>query len=129
MDIYQICLNEVALEGLDGITVSALWLRLNSREEKIGVTLSPILQEILWKFLLQHSCIEFFQIASERSDPVIFNRYISAYTCILYSKICGLNEKKKNQHTRKSMIRSEQALLPKKIEIYLLENRINFFIL
>ena len=74
MDIYQICLNEVALEGLDGITISALWLRLDNREEKITVKLSPTLKEILWKFLLQHSSIEFFQIDSDRNDPVIFNR-------------------------------------------------------
>ena len=74
MDIYQTCLDEVALEGLDGITISALWLRLNNREEKISVKLSATLKEILWKFLLQHSSIEFFQIAANRSDPVIFNR-------------------------------------------------------
>ena len=77
MDIYQICLDEVALEGLDGITISALWLRLNQREEKISVKLSLTLQEILWKFLLQHSSIEFYQIPSDRCDPVIFNRFSS----------------------------------------------------
>uniref|UniRef100_H2Y5T9 General transcription factor 3C polypeptide 1 winged-helix domain-containing protein n=1 Tax=Ciona savignyi TaxID=51511 RepID=H2Y5T9_CIOSA len=75
MDIFETCLNEISLEGLDGVTISTLWLRLIHREHKINVNLSDDLKNHLWEFLLEISEVEFYQLQHEREDPAIFDRF------------------------------------------------------
>nr|XP_002123969.3 general transcription factor 3C polypeptide 1-like [Ciona intestinalis] len=76
MDVFEICLNEVALEGLDGITLPTLWLRMKHRKNKIPVILSEGLKSHLWEYLVNNCDVEFFQLPHTREDPVIFDRFL-----------------------------------------------------
>lgn len=67
------CLQEVALEGLDGITLPTLWQRLDKREQNISVVLTDALKAYLWKYLVDHNDIELFVLDKERQVPVIFD--------------------------------------------------------
>ncbi|XP_039256526.2 general transcription factor 3C polypeptide 1-like [Styela clava] len=73
MDIKEICLDEIALEGLDGITLPALWLRLENRN--LPIKLNNCVKEYLWNFIVQHESLECYQILEDRSEPTIFNRF------------------------------------------------------
>nr|CAB3251334.1 general transcription factor 3C polypeptide 1-like [Phallusia mammillata] len=75
MDIFAICIQEIALEGLDGITIQALWLRLLERKDKIPIVLTDLLKSHLWQFLIHHDDILFYALDNERQDPIIFDRF------------------------------------------------------
>lgn len=75
MDIKEICVQEIALEGLDGITMPALFLRLNNREPALPYKISDKLGEFLWKFILQYPHVQVLQIPEPRNEPQIFDRF------------------------------------------------------
>uniref|UniRef100_A0A0E9V2N2 General transcription factor 3C polypeptide 1 winged-helix domain-containing protein n=2 Tax=Anguilla TaxID=7935 RepID=A0A0E9V2N2_ANGAN len=52
MDALQMLIDEVALEGLDGITISSLWIRLEDRSPKFPLKLDLATKELLWKSLV-----------------------------------------------------------------------------
>jgi len=70
---YQI-LDEISLEGLDGITLQALWLRLQAREDfSLGVEGSS--KDFIWEVI---KCLEeviLFKLEEPRQDLVIHDRY------------------------------------------------------
>ncbi|XP_076819101.1 general transcription factor 3C polypeptide 1-like isoform X1 [Clavelina lepadiformis] len=76
MDIFKICLQEVALEGLDGVTLPTLWLRLVQREEKVPINLTESLKNVLWNFLSHNASIDCFQLEHGRPEPSIFDRFL-----------------------------------------------------
>lgn len=77
MDALAIALDEVALEGLDGITVSSLWIRLESRQPPFPLTLDAMTREFVWRFLV--SCedeVSFYLLAQDRPPVTLYDRSV-----------------------------------------------------
>lgn len=81
-------LDEVALEGLDGLCLPALWSRLESRSPAFPLPLEPYTQEFLWRALATHPGISFYEEPRERPDLQLQDRYeeIDLETGILESR-------------------------------------------
>ncbi|XP_029706384.1 general transcription factor 3C polypeptide 1 isoform X2 [Takifugu rubripes] len=75
MDGLSITANEVALEGLDGITLPSLWLRLENRQPKFPLKLDEPTKELLWRSLTSDPDLKFYQNPEERDDIVLFDRF------------------------------------------------------
>ncbi|KAM5153267.1 general transcription factor 3C polypeptide 1 [Mantella aurantiaca] len=75
MDTLEAVLDEVALEGLDGVTVPALWLRLHVRVPSFPLLLDAATKQLLWQSLLRHQELDFCELPEERKPLVIANRY------------------------------------------------------
>ncbi|KAM4697792.1 general transcription factor 3C polypeptide 1 [Rhinophrynus dorsalis] len=75
MDLLEAVVDEVALEGLDGITLSALWLRLQTRVPTFPLLLDSATKQLIWQSLVSHPEIDFYQLPVERRPLVISNRY------------------------------------------------------
>ncbi|KAJ1098406.1 hypothetical protein NDU88_003517 [Pleurodeles waltl] len=88
MEVHAMLLDEVALEGLDGITLSTLWLRLQSRVPSFPLVLDPDTQQLLWQSLQRCPDIMFYQLPRTREPLLQLNRYeeIDFETGILESK-------------------------------------------
>ena len=74
MDALEVLLDEVALEGLDGITLPSLWIRLESRKPPFGLSLDTRTKDFLWKSLARNSDVNFYQMPKERADFVLLDR-------------------------------------------------------
>lgn len=74
MDPLSIVEDEVALEGLDGITIPSLWIRLESRQPKFLLKLDEPTKEFLWKALINNTNLKFYEQPEEREDVVLFDR-------------------------------------------------------
>ncbi|CAD5117834.1 DgyrCDS6580 [Dimorphilus gyrociliatus] len=68
MDILDSTIDEVALEGLDGITIPSLWIRLENRRPPLQFTLDDKGKRFIWKLLGQSEDIQFFKLKKPRSD-------------------------------------------------------------
>lgn len=88
MDALESLLDEVALEGLDGLCLPALWSRLESRSPPFPLMLEPYTQEFLWRALATHPGISFYEEPRERPDLQLQDRYeeIDLETGILESR-------------------------------------------
>ncbi|XP_061082506.1 general transcription factor 3C polypeptide 1 [Conger conger] len=75
MDALQMLIDEVALEGLDGITISSLWIRLEDRHPKFPLKLDPSTKEFLWKSLVCDPDIELYELPRERAQLILFDRF------------------------------------------------------
>lgn len=74
MDALSITADEVALEGLDGITLPSLWLRLENRQPKFPLKLDEPTKDFLWRSLASDPDLTFYQNPQERDDIVLFDR-------------------------------------------------------
>lgn len=74
MDALSIVADEVALEGLDGITVPSLWIRLENRLPAFPLKLDDCTKGFLWKSLASNGGLNFYQLPVEREDVVLFDR-------------------------------------------------------
>lgn len=74
MDPISVVADEVALEGLDGITIPTLWIRLEDRTPKFPLQLDDCTKEFIWKSLLGNADLKFYQLPEEREDVVLFDR-------------------------------------------------------
>lgn len=74
MDALEAVLDEVALEGLDGVTVPALWLRLQARVPPFPLILDAATKQLLWQSLLRNEELDFCELPEERPPLVICNR-------------------------------------------------------
>ncbi|PIK49823.1 putative general transcription factor 3C polypeptide 1-like [Apostichopus japonicus] len=70
-EVEEICIEEVALEGLDGITLSALWLRLENREPEFNLKLDTFSTEAIWTILASSMELKFYKLPSARELPTI----------------------------------------------------------
>lgn len=86
MDGLSITANEVALEGLDGITVPSLWLRLENRQPKFPLKLDEPTKELLWRSLTSDPDLKFYQNPQERDDIVLFDRWALLWLGSLWFK-------------------------------------------
>lgn len=65
----------MALEGLDGITIPSLWIRLESRQPSFPLQLDEPTKEFLWKSLISNTELRFYEQPHEREDVVLFDRF------------------------------------------------------
>ncbi|NXY06078.1 TF3C1 factor, partial [Pteruthius melanotis] len=81
-------LDEVALEGLDGITVAALWHRLAARSPPFPLPLEPDTQQLLWAALSAQPDVRFYLLPRPRPPLRLHDRYeeIDLETGILETK-------------------------------------------
>ncbi|XP_040212931.1 general transcription factor 3C polypeptide 1 isoform X1 [Rana temporaria] len=75
MDALESVLDEVALEGLDGITVPALWLRLQARAPPFPLILDAATKQLLWQSMLRNQELDLCELPEERPPLVMCNRY------------------------------------------------------
>ncbi|XP_076321577.1 general transcription factor 3C polypeptide 1 [Tachypleus tridentatus] len=73
-DFISDCLDEVALEGLDGITLSALWTRLKKRPN-FQFPIDDDSKQFIWEALVLDEDIQLYELPNPRPPLVIFNRY------------------------------------------------------
>ncbi|CAH1963347.1 unnamed protein product [Acanthoscelides obtectus] len=73
-DLYFHIIDEIALEGLDGITIQACWKRLSICLQKPFYRNTNI-EEYIWQIILDNDNIQFFKLAEPRKPLIIFNRY------------------------------------------------------
>lgn len=76
MDALSLLADEVALEGLDGITLPSLWTRLQKRQPKFPLQLDEPTKELLWRSLSSDPDMKFYQNPEERDDIVLFDRRV-----------------------------------------------------
>lgn len=62
MNGISVCLDEIALEGLDGIALSTLWKRLNSVTPRLLSTLDDLYKSFLWKLILSSGNVQTFML-------------------------------------------------------------------
>ncbi|KAK3530680.1 hypothetical protein QTP86_031897, partial [Hemibagrus guttatus] len=77
MDALEMVLDEVALEGLDGITLSSLWIRLESRQPAFPLTLDAMTRDYVWRFLV--SCpdeVSFYLLPQDRPPITLYDRFL-----------------------------------------------------
>uniref|UniRef100_T1JE27 Uncharacterized protein n=1 Tax=Strigamia maritima TaxID=126957 RepID=T1JE27_STRMM len=73
-DFISACIDEIALEGLDGITIPSLWLRLEKRP-KFAICIDEASKHFLWNRIALRRDIEFYELCEERKPLVLFDRY------------------------------------------------------
>ncbi|KAB5523781.1 hypothetical protein PHYPO_G00156380 [Pangasianodon hypophthalmus] len=77
MDALAIALDEVALEGLDGITLSSLWIRLESRQPPFPLTVDAMTREYVWRFLLcSEEEVSFYLLPQDRPPVTLYDRFL-----------------------------------------------------
>ncbi|XP_067134932.1 general transcription factor 3C polypeptide 1 [Centruroides vittatus] len=74
LDYVTACVDEIALEGLDGITLTVLWLRLEKRPH-FPLPLDEDSKAFIWEVISQHPDIEFYELPEPRKQFTLFNRY------------------------------------------------------
>ncbi|KAK0177379.1 hypothetical protein PV328_001440 [Microctonus aethiopoides] len=74
INLIDVVIDEVALEGLDGITLEALWQRLAMRLQ-ITDQLPQALKEQIWTICLSIKEFSFYQLNEPRPPLVIYDRY------------------------------------------------------
>ncbi|MEQ2197801.1 hypothetical protein XENOCAPTIV_003480 [Xenoophorus captivus] len=75
MDALSIVVDEVALEGLDGITLPSLWIRLEDRQPKFPLKLDDCTKGLIWRSLVSNADLSFYELPEEREDVELFDRY------------------------------------------------------
>uniref|UniRef100_A0A7N8Y830 General transcription factor IIIC subunit 1 n=1 Tax=Mastacembelus armatus TaxID=205130 RepID=A0A7N8Y830_9TELE len=75
MDPLSAVVDEVALEGLDGITIPSLWIRLEDRQPKFPLKLDEPTKEFIWKSLINNSDLKFYELPHDREDVVLQDRF------------------------------------------------------
>ncbi|NXN20580.1 TF3C1 factor, partial [Nycticryphes semicollaris] len=88
MEAFWALLDEVALEGLDGITPGALWHRLAARSPPFPLPLEPATQQLLWAALSAQPDVGFYLLPRARPPLRLHDRYeeIDLETGILETK-------------------------------------------
>ncbi|XP_069023396.1 general transcription factor 3C polypeptide 1 [Embiotoca jacksoni] len=75
MDPLSIVSEEVALEGLDGITIPTLWIRLQDRQPSFPLKLDDATKGLIWRSLTINTDLKFYELPKEREDVVLVDRY------------------------------------------------------
>ncbi|GFS98716.1 general transcription factor 3C polypeptide 1, partial [Nephila pilipes] len=73
-DFMSNLLDEIALEGLDGITLQMLWLRLKDRPN-FPIAVDEDSKNFFWDKVAKHKDIEIFELPKIRKFEPIYNRY------------------------------------------------------
>ncbi|KAK9512897.1 hypothetical protein O3M35_001209 [Rhynocoris fuscipes] len=67
-------LEEIALEGLEGITIEALWTRLTVRPHFILRPENDDIKSFLWRSIVLLAQVEFYMLPEPRKPLILFNR-------------------------------------------------------
>ncbi|XP_073816879.1 general transcription factor 3C polypeptide 1 [Musca autumnalis] len=71
----RIVLDEIALEGLEGVTIESLWVYIG-KSMNLPLPLPAKLLEQTWAFILRvHKHLEFYELPVERETVKLFDRY------------------------------------------------------
>lgn len=74
MEALWAALDEVALEGLDGVTPGALWDRLAGRVPPFPLPLEPGARQLLWATLAAQAELRFYLLPQPRPQLSLFDR-------------------------------------------------------
>lgn len=74
VDYGEACMEEIGLEGLEGITISALWIRLSHRPN-FRMTLDDASRSYLWETVVHHADLDFYELPEPRPPLVVQNRF------------------------------------------------------
>ncbi|KZC03777.1 General transcription factor 3C polypeptide 1 [Dufourea novaeangliae] len=74
INLVDLTIDEVALEGLDGITLQALWLRLAQRLQNPLPFPKPLVVQI-WSICIQVREFGFYELETAREPLLIYDRY------------------------------------------------------
>lgn len=78
VDQVDVLLDEIALEGLEGITLESLWVRLKDRGYCLDVD-DQCCRMYIWSNIITNNALagrlEFYQLPAQRSTVQIYNRY------------------------------------------------------
>lgn len=74
LDYTATILDEIALEGLDGITLQGLWVRLGACPY-FPMTIDHDSQKFIWEIVKRFEEVEMYELPTERSPLVLFNRF------------------------------------------------------
>ncbi|VVC36367.1 Winged helix-turn-helix DNA-binding domain,B-block binding subunit of TFIIIC [Cinara cedri] len=74
-DFSSIILDEIALEGLDGITIEALSKRLSNNSDWPLKPVDNSIKKLVWSFIVCLKNIEFYRLENPRDPLIIFNRF------------------------------------------------------
>lgn len=108
MDALDMVLDEVALEGLDGITLSSLWVRLESRQPAFPLTFDPMTREYLWRFLVSgHDEVSFYLLPQDRPPITLYDRSVLLRSI----KITSETLNKSRVHYRSALARARGCVL------------------
>ncbi|KAL6422933.1 hypothetical protein ACFW04_010439 [Cataglyphis niger] len=73
-NLMESIIDEIALEGLDGITLQALWLRLANRFHDPLPLPKPFMEQV-WSIIKKVKGFSFYKLETPREPLVIFDRY------------------------------------------------------
>lgn len=73
-NLMESIIDEVALEGLDGITLQALWIRLANRFHDPLPLPKPFMEQV-WSIIRKVKDFSFYELETPREPLVIFDRY------------------------------------------------------
>ncbi|XP_067296540.1 general transcription factor 3C polypeptide 1 isoform X3 [Pseudorasbora parva] len=76
MDPLDAVLDEVALEGLDGISIQTLWMRLRTRQPEFGLNLDPLTQQFIWSSLIRSDAVRFYLLPESRRTVALHDRFV-----------------------------------------------------
>ncbi|CRL02354.1 CLUMA_CG015427, isoform A [Clunio marinus] len=85
--VYVAVEEEIALEGLDGITLDALWFRLSERLN-FPLPLHDNFKRVVWKLILARSCYQFFEINENRVTPKRMDRRDYFFNTDIPDEVC-----------------------------------------
>lgn len=71
-NLIFIIFDEISLEGLDGITIEALWKRIE--HTLMAENMLDGLKEVIWQIVRLNEQISFFQLPDARPELVIYNK-------------------------------------------------------
>ncbi|XP_034239860.1 general transcription factor 3C polypeptide 1 [Thrips palmi] len=74
LDYTATILDEIALEGLDGITLQGLWVRLGACPH-FPMAIDQDAQKFIWEVVKRLEDVDVFELPTERSPLVLFNRF------------------------------------------------------
>ncbi|XP_029998017.1 general transcription factor 3C polypeptide 1 isoform X2 [Sphaeramia orbicularis] len=75
MDPLSLVVDEVSLEGLDGITIPTLWIRLEDRNPKFPLKLDDCTKEFIWSSLVNNNELTFYELPQNRDDVELDDRF------------------------------------------------------
>ncbi|XP_071959763.1 general transcription factor 3C polypeptide 1-like [Antedon mediterranea] len=62
----QICMDEIALEGLDGITLESLWFRLQDRKPPFRLPIDEYSKPFVWELITSLHQVKFYELPTAR---------------------------------------------------------------
>ncbi|XP_046623037.1 general transcription factor 3C polypeptide 1 isoform X1 [Neodiprion virginianus] len=74
INIVDVIIDEIALEGLDGITLEALWQRLSLRLHDPPPLSKPFMEQV-WSICIEVDGIDYYKLEAPRNKLIIFDRY------------------------------------------------------